>query len=281
MAEMMISLTTQADIEAGTLFLLAPGSGLAAAGVLAVAEGPFDLRAGDSLMREGKALFQGHGDSGRGLEDRELKEAFLVHGVRWTPSGGNAPAQRCVLLESRLALSAGAVLSLSVQRSGYAVAWVTMSDKGSRGQREDTAGPLAAGLVADKLDVNLSCGFILPDEEPGLRALLTDLALVQGFDLIVTSGGTGVAPRDITPEATLAVIEKRLPGIERAMTAASLEKTPHAVISRAVAGTLGGSLIINLPGSPKAVRECLEPLLPALGHTLKKLQGDPADCGGS
>jgi molybdenum cofactor synthesis domain-containing protein len=94
----------------------------------------------------------------------------------------------------------------------------------------------------------------------------------------MTTGGTGVAPRDITPEATLAVIEKRLPGYERAMTAASLAKTPHGAVSRAVAGTLGRAIIVNMPGSPKAVRECLEPLVPTLSHTLEKLHGDPSDC---
>jgi len=111
-----------------------------------------------------------------------------------------------------------------------------------------------------------------------LKSLLVDLSLKQGFDLIMTTGGTGVGPRDITPEATLAVIEKRLPGYERAMTRASLQKTPHGAISRAIAGTLGESLIVNMPGSPKAVKECLEPLLPTLKHTLEKLQGDPSDC---
>jgi molybdenum cofactor synthesis domain-containing protein len=119
---------------------------------------------------------------------------------------------------------------------------------------------------------------VLPDEERRIRALLTHLALEDGFDLICTTGGTGVAPRDVTPEATLSVIEKRMAGFERAMTAASLAKTPRAAVSRAVCGTLGGALILNLPGSPKAVRECLAAVLPAVAHTIEKLQGDPADC---
>jgi molybdenum cofactor synthesis domain-containing protein len=97
--------------------------------------------------------------------------------------------------------------------------------------------------------------------------------------LIVTTGGTGVAPRDITPEVTAGLVHKRLPGFEQAMMQASLAATPRAAISRAVAGILGSSLIINLPGSPKGVRENLAPLLPALDHTLDKIHGDPADCG--
>jgi molybdenum cofactor synthesis domain-containing protein len=102
---------------------------------------------------------------------------------------------------------------------------------------------------------------------------------VQGFDLVVTSGGTGVAPRDITPEVTLAAIERRLPGLETAMMLAALQKTPHAALSRAVAGTLGESIVLNLPGSPKAVRENLAAVVSALPHAIAKLQGDESDCG--
>ncbi len=161
---------------------------------------------------------------------------------------------------------------------GFSLAWITLSDKGSRGERQDTSGPLIEAQVRDAVELSLCRGFLLPDSSPRLKALLTDLALFQGFDLILTTGGTGVGPRDITPETTLDVIEKRLPGFEQAMTAASLAKTPMGVVSRAVVGTLGSSLIINLPGSPKAVRENLAAVLPAVGHTLDKLQGDPGDC---
>ena len=124
----------------------------------------------------------------------------------------------------------------------------------------------------------LTQGHILPDEPGELKALLVDLALTQGFDLVVTTGGTGLSPRDSTPEATLAVVEKRLPGFETAMLMASLAKTHHAMLSRAVAGTLGQAIVVNVPGSPKAVRETLAAILPAIPHGLDKLRGDPADC---
>ena len=158
------------------------------------------------------------------------------------------------------------------------LAWITLSDKGSRGERQDASGPLIETPVRETMELSLCRGFLIPDSPVRLKALLTELALFQGFDCILTTGGTGVGPRDITPETTLSVIDKRLPGFEQAMTAASLAKTPMGVISRAVAGTLGSSLIINLPGSPKAVRENLAAVLPAIGHTLDKLQGDPSDC---
>jgi molybdenum cofactor synthesis domain-containing protein len=161
---------------------------------------------------------------------------------------------------------------------GRSLAWITLSDKGSRGERDDASGPLIETQVRERMELSLCRGFLIPDSPTRLKALLTDLALFQGFDLILTTGGTGVGPRDITPETTLSVIEKRLPGFEQAMTAASLAKTPMGVISRAVAGTLGSSLIVNLPGSPKAVRENLAAILPAIDHTLDKLQGDPRDC---
>ncbi len=171
-------------------------------------------------------------------------------------------------------------LALSAWKRGRTLAWITLSDKGSQGLREDLSGPLMAELAGPRLGLCLSQGFILPDDVEEIKALLVDLALRQGFDCVLTSGGTGVGPRDVTPEATLAVIEKRLPGFERAMTALSLAKTPHAAISRAVAGALGRCLIVNMPGSRKAVAECLEAILPAMGHAVDKLQGDPADCGG-
>lgn len=162
--------------------------------------------------------------------------------------------------------------------SGISLAWITLSDKGAAGKRTDESGPLIAEMLHEAGQAALTRGQVIPDDASLLRALLTDLALTQGFDLIVTTGGTGLGPRDITPEATISVIDKRLPGFEAAMLAASLAKTPHGAISRAVAGVLGASIIVNLPGSPKAVRENFAAVLPALRHALDKLQGDPADC---
>lgn len=215
------------------------------------------LPAGTTLRADGKALFM----IGR-------NQYFNIGGV----------ARKCAALLPMADLKGVGEVSLDIDTSGLAVAWITLSDKGARGERQDTSGPTVEEMCEEALSMRYCLGHIIPDDLQELKALLTDLALMQHFDLIVTTGGTGVAPRDITPEATLAVIEKRLPGIEHAMTATSLAKTPHAVISRAVAGTLGESIIINLPGSPKAVRECLGAVLPALPHALDKLRGDPSDC---
>ena len=120
---------------------------------------------------------------------------------------------------------------------------------------------------------------MIPDDPQTLRPLVMELALGQGYDLILTSGGTGLAPRDTTPEALLPIFERRLPGFEQATMQASPAKTPTAAISRAVAGTLGRTIVITLPGSRKAVSENLAAILPALGHALEKLHGDPSDCG--
>ncbi len=211
---------------------------------------------------------------------------FRVLRVEWFNPLGAAPGMESlpgvrveVLENAPRELAAGERLELSVAKTGLTLAWVTLSDKGWLGKREDASGPAIDSMTREQLQVGFSRGFLLPDNVNGLRALLTDLALTQGFDLVLTTGGTGLAPTDLTPEATLAVIDKRLPGMERAMLQASLQKTPHAMISRAVAGSLGQSLIINMPGSLKAVRENLEAVLPALGHALAKLQGDPSDCG--
>ncbi len=170
--------------------------------------------------------------------------------------------------------------TFALRRSGISVATVILSDKGSLGIREDKCAPLLHELLeqSPEVSVGFERSWVIPDEAQRLKGLLVDLCLEQRFDLVLTSGGTGLSPRDITPEATCAVLEKRLPGFERAMTAASLAKTPKGALSRAVAGTLGTSLLINLPGSPKAVVENLEPLLPALTHAIEKLQGDQSDC---
>ncbi|WP_319759073.1 MogA/MoaB family molybdenum cofactor biosynthesis protein [Maridesulfovibrio sp.] len=172
----------------------------------------------------------------------------------------------------------GEQTEVSVTKEGYSLAYVTLSDKGAAGEREDQAGPLIAEMIKNALPLSIVQGYLIADESDDLKALLMHLAHVDGFDLIMTTGGTGVGPRDVSPEATMAVIDKRLPGFERAITMTGLAKTPHAMISRAVAGTIGDSVVVNFPGSPKAVRESLEAVLPALKHTVDKLQGDKTDC---
>ncbi|MEA4858519.1 MogA/MoaB family molybdenum cofactor biosynthesis protein [Solidesulfovibrio sp.] len=205
---------------------------------------------------------------------------LLVVGVCSRPGEGDVPAGRVVAAKALAdgGLPAGAN-SFHIEKTGLALAWITLSDKGSQGLRMDAAGPAIAETCAAALPIALAQGHIIPDEPRELTALLVDLAITQGFDLVVTTGGTGLSPRDTTPEATLAVLEKRLPGFEAAMLAASLAKTKHALLSRAVAGTLGQAIVVNVPGSPKAVRETLAAVLPAIPHGLDKLRGDPADCG--
>ena len=212
---------------------------------------------------------------------RGEQEEHRVLGRFWWPGLGSQTDAPCWIAETLVPAPTGLndVRELALSRSGFALAWITLSDKGAAGQREDASGPLIEELARKEMPLCLARGFVLPDEERQLAALLTQLALVDGYDFICTTGGTGVAPRDVTPEATLRVIEKRMPGFERAMTLTSLAKTPRGAVSRAVCGTLGGALIVNLPGSPKAVRECLGAVLPAVAHTIEKLQGDPSDCG--
>ncbi|NCD25191.1 MAG: MogA/MoaB family molybdenum cofactor biosynthesis protein [Deltaproteobacteria bacterium] len=166
-----------------------------------------------------------------------------------------------------------------LERSGFSLAWITLSDKGARGEREDLSGPAIRDTVATAMDLCLATGVIIPDEPLLLKETLVEFCLGHAFDMVFTTGGTGVGPRDITPEVTLALLDRRLPGFERVMTAVSVAKTPHGMISRAVAGTMGDAVVVNLPGSPKAVRENLGAILPALGHAIEKLQGDTRDCG--
>lgn len=154
---------------------------------------------------------------------------------------------------------------------------LTISDKGSRGEREDKSGPAIKEMIKD-LPANIIYYEIIPDEKDKIIEALKMASDQLKADLILTTGGTGLSPRDVTPDATLEVIEKEVPGFSEAMRAESLKKTPHAMISRAVSGIRGSTLIVNLPGSQKGVMENLSVILPALPHALSKLKGDPTEC---
>lgn len=152
---------------------------------------------------------------------------------------------------------------------------LTLSDKGSQGKRKDKSGPLIAKIIK-KIGGKIVSYEILPDEKNLIKKKL--LSLCNKVDLILTTGGTGLSPRDVTPEATLEVIKREIPGIPEAMRYKGLKKTPRAMISRAVAGIRGKTLIINLPGSPRAVEENLKVILPVLPHAIEKIKGSKTEC---
>jgi molybdenum cofactor synthesis domain-containing protein len=155
---------------------------------------------------------------------------------------------------------------------------LTVSDKGHAGERQDTAGP-ELGQLLDPACFEIAANRVVPDVHEAIVEALVAWSDEEKLDLILTTGGTGLTPRDITPEATLAVAHRLVPGLPEAMRAAGLAKTPHAMLSRGVAVTRGATLIVNLPGSPKGARESLISILPALPHALEKLQGSLAECG--
>lgn len=159
----------------------------------------------------------------------------------------------------------------------YQAAVLTVSDRSFRGERPDTGGPLVAEMLRTA-GYEIVRTEIVPDEQPEIEAALKAIADSGQVQLLVTTGGTGFAPRDVTPEATLAVCDRLTPGIPEAMRYASMQVTNRAMLSRAQAGIRKGTLIINLPGSPKAAKENLEAVLPALAHGLEMLSGRPADC---
>lgn len=152
-----------------------------------------------------------------------------------------------------------------------------MSDKGSRGEREDLSGPQIQAMLGEQFSIDYY--EILPDEQELIQEKLVYLCDERRLNLILTSGGTGFSRRDVTPDATLAVLEKVTPGIPEAIRYYGLQNTPKAMLSRAVAGIRGDTMIINLPGSIKGVRESLEAILPSLAHGLEIIAGSAAECG--
>ena len=160
--------------------------------------------------------------------------------------------------------------------NAISVGIITVSDKASRGERQDAGGPAVR-------EVALGAGFatgdlaIVPDERDRIAEEIRRMADERQYDLVFTTGGTGLSPRDVTPQATLDVIDYQVPGLAEAMRAESLKQTPAAMTSRAVAGVRGRTLVVNLPGSPKGARECLEIILPALPHAVGVMRGSVGD----
>jgi len=167
----------------------------------------------------------------------------------------------------------------TVPRSVFQAVVLTISDRCSRNEAVDTAGPAVARLLAEQLKAHIYQTGILPDDRPRIVERLKHYCDGHSIDIVVTVGGTGFAPRDITPEAVAETIDRPTPGLDEAMRRESGKKTPHAMLSRGVSGIRGATLIVSLPGSERAAAENLQFIIPALSHGLAKLRGDPGDCG--
>lgn len=163
-------------------------------------------------------------------------------------------------------------------KKGFSVAIVTLSDKGSKGEREDLTGPALQKYISEHFETSFIRTEMIPDDKDQLDMMLKDLADTQQYDLIITNGSTGVSPRDIAPDVTAPIIDRRLPGFEEAMRMASFRIKNTAIISRAVCGIRSSSLIINLPGSPKGAIENFEVVAGAVEHAILKIHGDSSDC---
>lgn len=180
--------------------------------------------------------------------------------------------------------AAGNVRTAHISQNGstvrYRAAVICASDRCFQGLRKDVSSPIIAEMLTGQ-GYEVTVTVMLPDEYEALQKTMANIADEGSADLIVTTGGTGLAPRDITPEATAAVIDRAVPGIPEAMRAESMKITPHGMLSRGIAGIRKRTLIINLPGSPKAVKENLSYILPALDHALLMLTGSTQDCAAS
>lgn len=161
----------------------------------------------------------------------------------------------------------------------FTVGILTVSDRAFKGEREDLSGKEIALTISGVEGFHVAKQDIVPDEEEEISRKLLEFVDQLRLDLIITTGGTGLSPRDRTPEATRAVIHQEIPGMAEAMRAQGLKSTPHAMLSRGIAGRRNLSLIVNLPGNPRAARENLMAILPALSHALFKIKGDPSECG--
>ena len=171
-----------------------------------------------------------------------------------------------------------AVVTRRVAREVIQVAIVTVSDRSARGERADASGPALGEFIERELQAHVAVRLIVPDEFEEIKATLENLTQRKGLDLILTTGGTGCAPRDVTPEATRAVIQREAPGLAEQMRAQSMLVTPRAMLSRAVAGLAERCLIINLPGSPTGAVENLQAVAKALPHAVELLRGAALDC---
>ena len=179
----------------------------------------------------------------------------------------------------RVSVGDAAAIQQRVARESFQAVVLTVSDRCSRGEAQDTAGPAVAGRLEQGFSAHVYATEIIPDELEIIGERLAHYSDGHSIDLVVAVGGTGFSPRDVTPEATRGVIQRPTPGLDEAMRAASLAKTPHAMLSRGASGIRGTTLIVNLPGSQRAAVENLDAIIPALEHGLRKLRGDPADCG--
>jgi len=168
-----------------------------------------------------------------------------------------------------------------VRRETVQAVVLTISDRCSRGEADDTAGPAVAAMLGERIGAHIYRCEILPDDQNRIEETLRHYADGHTIDLVLTVGGTGMAPRDVTPEATRAVVERLAPGLSEAMRAASLAKTPRAMLSRGASGIRGATLIVNLPGSEKGATECFDVMIPVLPHAVETLRGSSVDCGRS
>lgn len=190
---------------------------------------------------------------------------------------GNARADNAASNESPVRTDSPARINGSTR---YRAAVICASDRCFQGLRKDASSSIIAEMLTGQGYV-ISATAVLPDELEALRAAMANIADEGMTDLIITTGGTGLAPRDVTPEATAAVIDRTIPGIPETMRAESMKITPHGMLSRGIAGIRKRTLIINLPGSPKAAKENLSCILPALAHALSVLTGGTQDCAAS